>query len=476
MGDNDAEIRQRAEARLGRVLREKWRLDRLIGLGGMAAVYAATHRNGKRAAIKILHPEAAAIADIRARFLREGYLANRVHHPGALSILDDDVDEEGTVFLVMELLQGETLEARWHRMKHLPWLEVCVVVDKVLDILVAAHAKAIVHRDLKPGNVFIEDTGGIKVLDFGIARLNSMAPQPGDTARDGALGTPGFMPPEQARGRWADVDAQSDVWAVGATAFAVLTDRYVHEAPTLNEQLLAAMTEPAPPVRSLVPDVPDAFAAVIDRALAFDKKLRWSEARAMQKALREAYEAVTGEPFQTAPPLSTRTGTGLQSILRDAPTMSPADLDAQRQSTARPVSARPLIVDAPRTSRARAYLLGAGALAILAAGYALLGRGERATPTTPPAAAREPHEHAIQAAAPASAPALPLPLPSAASSGTSPADAGGGMSDAAPHHVQTASPKAQRAPKPRTPRVTKPKPAPAPSESGSNVDIFTRRK
>src|SRR5262245_38776410 len=111
MSSRDAEIKERAEARVGARLRDKWHIDALIGLGGMAAVYEATHRNGKRAAIKILHAEAAMVPDIRARFLREGYLANRVSHPGAVSILDDDVDVDGTVYLVMELLEGQTLDA-----------------------------------------------------------------------------------------------------------------------------------------------------------------------------------------------------------------------------------------------------------------------------------------------------------------------------------------------------------------------------
>ena len=120
MGDSDTEHKQQATARIGTVLREKWRLDALLGLGGMAAVYAATHRNGKLAAIKVLHPQAALVPDVKARFLREGYLANKVGHSGAVSILDDDVDVDGTVFLVMELLEGETLETRWSREKMLP--------------------------------------------------------------------------------------------------------------------------------------------------------------------------------------------------------------------------------------------------------------------------------------------------------------------------------------------------------------------
>ncbi|HQP37900.1 MAG TPA: hypothetical protein PLI95_22110 [Polyangiaceae bacterium] len=105
-------VTARAQGRVGATLRDKWRLDSLLGVGGMAAVYAATHRNGARGAIKILHAELAVDAGVRQRFLREGYAANTVAHRGVVKVLDDDVLEDGSVFLVMELLEGESLESR----------------------------------------------------------------------------------------------------------------------------------------------------------------------------------------------------------------------------------------------------------------------------------------------------------------------------------------------------------------------------
>ncbi|MBI5535731.1 MAG: hypothetical protein HY898_23570 [Deltaproteobacteria bacterium] len=101
---------QRALARVGSVLRGKWHLEKLLGVGGMASVYAATHRNGMRGAVKLLHPELALDAEGRSRFLREGYVANKVDHPGAVKVLDDDVAEDGSVYLVMELLEGTSVE------------------------------------------------------------------------------------------------------------------------------------------------------------------------------------------------------------------------------------------------------------------------------------------------------------------------------------------------------------------------------
>ncbi|MDB4992668.1 MAG: serine/threonine protein kinase [Myxococcaceae bacterium] len=301
------ELSVRAKARLGTVVDEKWRLDSVLGVGGMAVVYSATHRNGKRAAVKILHPEVALNRDVKARFLREGYVANKVEHPGAVSILDDD-EAGGHVFLVMELLEGETLEAKYAGQKMAEG-DVLTMADQLLDVLVAAHERNIVHRDLKPGNLFVTTDGTIKVLDFGIARLRELTGvhdlaglskvRPSATTMH-SMGTPGFMPPEQARGLWEDVDARTDLWAVGATMFTLLTGRYVHEERTVNEQLLAGMTKPAPPLASVLADVAAPVAQVVDRALAFDRMDRWPDARAMQDAVKEAYFEITGRRISFA--------------------------------------------------------------------------------------------------------------------------------------------------------------------------------
>lgn len=146
-------VTERAKERLGRTLRQKWRLESLLGVGGMAAVYGATHRNGKRVAVKVLHADVAMNPELRSRFLREGYVANAVDHPGAVSVIDDDVDEDGTVYLVMELLEGETLESRWERKKRrLDPQEVLSITDKLLDVLGAAHGKGIIHWFVKTPN------------------------------------------------------------------------------------------------------------------------------------------------------------------------------------------------------------------------------------------------------------------------------------------------------------------------------------
>lgn len=296
----------RARTRVGSVLREKWRLDALLGVGGMAAVYSATHRNGSRVAVKILHPELSVNVQVKTRFLREGYVANAVGHDGAVRVSDDDTAEDGAAFLVMELLDGETLEDRRMRFGgRLSEDEVLAMAEQLLDVLAAAHAKGVVHRDLKPENVFLTRAGQVKVLDFGIARLRELSTTASTATKSGStMGTPAFMAPEQARGLWDEVDAQSDLWAVGALMFNLLSGRLVHEGRTTNEHLLSAMTKPAPPLASILPEVGVAVAHVVDRALAFDKAKRWSDAHRMQEAVRRAYHDRNHAPITTAPRLT----------------------------------------------------------------------------------------------------------------------------------------------------------------------------
>src|SRR5262249_26055112 len=155
-----------ALARVGTAVQQKYRIDRLIGVGGMGAVYAATHRNGHRVAIKFMLERYADEPNLRTLFSREAYLATEAGHPGAVPVIDDDVDDDGCAFLVMPLLEGETLRTRWERAdKKLPIAEVGVLIADALDVLASAHAKGIVHRDIKPENLFVTDRGDVRVLD-----------------------------------------------------------------------------------------------------------------------------------------------------------------------------------------------------------------------------------------------------------------------------------------------------------------------
>jgi serine/threonine-protein kinase len=293
MSERIDESAEYARKRIGSSIKGKWHIDALIGMGGMAAVYAATHRNGNRAALKVLRPELAVHEDLRSRFLREGYVANAVEHPGTVRVLDDDVAEDGAVFLVMELLQGESLAAHLDRVGgRVPVQQALAITADLLEVLAAAHDKGIVHRDLKPDNVMLTSASTLKVLDFGIARVRELSTASSATRTGTMMGTPAFMPPEQAMGRVREIDARTDLWAIGATLFRMLAGRNVHPGESANELLVRAATQKAPPFAAVVADTPPALATFVDKALAFERDGRFSDARAMLAAVQHTMAAM----------------------------------------------------------------------------------------------------------------------------------------------------------------------------------------
>jgi serine/threonine protein kinase len=261
-----------AVLKAGDLLDGKWRIEGLLGEGGMGAVYAARHiRNGREAALKLLHPAVAADKAARERFLQEGYAANQVDHPGAVQVLDDGVCADG-VFLVMERLRGASIESVAEaRGDRLDLVSTLAILDAALDVVDAAHRKGMVHRDLKPENLFLTEQGLLKVLDFGLARVRQSESGVKLTATGVPMGTPAFMPPEQSLAHWDEVDASSDVFALGATAYTLLSGQLVHPARSAPEMLVMASTRQARSIRFAVPQVPPAIAEVVDRALAFDR-------------------------------------------------------------------------------------------------------------------------------------------------------------------------------------------------------------
>ena len=218
-------------ARVGSVIKGKWTVDSLLGVGGMAAVYAATHRNMQRAALKILHTDFARERSICERFLREAYVSNRVGHPATCQVLDDDMTEQEEPFLIMELLVGETVRDAWKKAgRAMPAAQVLQIAEAVLDCLAACHAIGVIHRDLKPANIFITDEGAVKVLDFGVAQMRSATSE--RTATGTALGTPAYMAPEQARGLVDQLDGRADLFSVGAMIHALITGHRINNGRT----------------------------------------------------------------------------------------------------------------------------------------------------------------------------------------------------------------------------------------------------
>jgi serine/threonine protein kinase len=258
----------------------------VIGRGGVGTVYRARRPEGSFVAVKRLHPHLVGQRSIVGRFRREAALLARVLDPGVVPILE--VGEDGAIpFLVTPLLEGETLEER--RVAHNGTLKQSEVVACGLDllrILEAAHRVGVVHRDVKPANVFREKNGTIRLLDFGLGGF--MSEEEDDAGMSGVeelLGTVSFMSPEQAAGRLGDVDARTDVYAMGALLFKLATGLDVHEGSTSRERLMNAATRPAPRCEPRAPMLNPAFAAVLDRALSYSPGQRFQRAEDMRQAL-----------------------------------------------------------------------------------------------------------------------------------------------------------------------------------------------
>jgi serine/threonine-protein kinase len=217
-----------------------------------------------------------------------------VKHPGAVVVLDDDVAEDGSAFLVMELLDGRSVEDLWlHNGGRLPPKMVMSIGRELCEVLEVAHRAGIVHRDIKPANLFLTRDGRLKVLDFGIARLRDSA---GTSATQTGMvfGTPAFMSPEQAAGLTNEVDGQTDVWAVGATMFTLLSGAVVHEGQSQQHLVVLAATKPARSLASVLPRADEPIVAVVDRALLLDKEARWPTAEAMRSAICDASRTLFG--------------------------------------------------------------------------------------------------------------------------------------------------------------------------------------
>jgi serine/threonine-protein kinase len=290
MTTNGHTLSDGARARVGTTIDGLWHVDGLVAVGGSATIYAATDGRGKRYAVKVFDVELAEVPSALAHFRAEGRVANRIGHAGVVNILAEGTTADGAPYLVMPLLEGETAQQRLQRHAGgLPVREALAIVETVLDVLVAAHGRGIVHRDLKPDNVFLERGGGVRVLDFGIARL---ADNPDRTMHGTVLGTPGYMPPEQARGKIDEIGPRSDLWSAGALLYTLLTGRVLHVAPTLIASVLRAQNEAVAPAAQLLPGAGEALTNALDGALAFDASNRWMDASAMLLAVRAAVDEV----------------------------------------------------------------------------------------------------------------------------------------------------------------------------------------
>ncbi|MCC7536508.1 MAG: protein kinase [Deltaproteobacteria bacterium] len=258
-----------------------YRLETRLGQGGMGAVYRAVGPAGERVALKILHAHVTSETSAR-RFGREQ--AMRIEHPNVVRTLGAGVTEDGRPFVAFELLEGESLEQRLLRERLSPEEATDVGVQACRG-LTAIHAAGFVHRDIKPGNLFWCSDGTVKVLDLGVAR-DAMASTT-LTTTGAVVGTPLYLSPEQARGQ-GDVDARSDVWALGVVLYEALAGRTPFGRDSALATMLAIVTEEAPRLSLLAPWVPRALASDVDRCLEKDRAHRWSSTERLGEALARA--------------------------------------------------------------------------------------------------------------------------------------------------------------------------------------------
>lgn len=314
---SEAQQIAKAHGRIGAWVCDKWRLSELLGIGGMGAVYAARHRNGKPVAIKIMHLELVRSEDARERFQTEAFAANKVAHPGAASVLDDGITEDGSPFLVMDLLKGTTLSHVLQETGVVEPLQLLSWMDQLLEVLAVAHGKGIVHRDFKPENLLVNAGGPAYLLDFGIALVPG-APEKEPTHARCTLGTPNYMPPEQALGLWNDIDGRTDLWAVGATMFWALSGHHVQCFDVVEERRLGATGNPARSLGVVAPNLPAAVIALVDRALRFDKEARWVSARSMRMAVVEILTRLGERPSPSVRSPQSVHGSKAVAVLRSS--------------------------------------------------------------------------------------------------------------------------------------------------------------
>jgi serine/threonine protein kinase len=309
----------------------KYRIVDRIGQGAMGEVFKAHDPLLNRyVALKTISPALAGDPEFRQRFQREAQAAAQLNHPNIVTIFDFGNDDAGLTYMAMELLEGVDLREAIRRRSLGTLLQRIDLMEQVCDGVGFAHSRGVVHRDLKPGNIHIQPSGQVKVLDFGLARLSTS-----DMTRSGTvLGTPHYMSPEQVRGQKAD--ARSDVFSLGAVFYEVLTHQKAFDGRSVSEILQSIAKDAPEPIRRRAPDTPEAVAAVVERALASESQKRFVDAGELGRALVEARDSLAGETLVNPSPLEQTVlqGPGATVISHARPqTDGSTALDPRRRSS-----------------------------------------------------------------------------------------------------------------------------------------------
>src|SRR4029079_380439 len=305
-GDGAADATPSQTLAIGEVVADKYRIERLLGAGGMSEVYAAVNiRTDRHVALKWILPALAASPEVLKRFRREALAAGRINHPNVVTIFDV-VEHQGSACLVMELLSGETLADRMKRTGPMAFVEAVAIMLPAMRGVAAAHFHGVIHRDLKPDNIFLcmDADGSIrdcKVLDFGVSKLTvADAATTGDITLSGnVVGTPEYMAPEQVRaGKHAD--HRIDIYSLGVVFYEMLAGRPPFVGEHFSGLMLDIMQRDPPQLSSLRTDVPRRLAGVIHRALARDLDKRYPDMpsfiRSVEDVGREELKLAMGTP------------------------------------------------------------------------------------------------------------------------------------------------------------------------------------
>ena len=397
--------------RIGRTEGGKYRVVRLLGEGGMGAVYEAQHAVvGRRFAIKFLHPDLAGNDEIVARFQREAQAAGSLENENIAAVVDAGTADDGAPYLVMEYLEGEDLAHLLFRTGPLPVPRAAYVMIQACRGLVAAHGRKIVHRDLKPENLFVckrnDGSDLVKVLDFGIAKLHGGSSGTGLTHTGATMGTPFYMSLEQARGA-KEVDHRTDIYALGVILYEILSGTKPHPGESYNEILYHVISNEPAPLEAVREGLPAGLAKVVHKAMAREPSDRYdSVVEFMEALIPFAGRAVT--PLRTSLGATVPTPKSLPGI----PVAKTAKLEAPESPDAGLTPETPENPDdIPARNHSRALLFGGvAALGVLLVSVVLwVGLARKPHPEGAPLPPVVVPPAAPLVAAP-SPPALPTPM------------------------------------------------------------------